>query len=114
MKSWQDIYDVIADDANGTTIYRPANCDGDGQPEKMCVMGGLALAAGLDIRSRYFGTSEVVDFVLDKYPLTYDQCNYLVSVNDSHELLAKRREALIAKVREYEAQDMVDALEVQA
>ena len=103
MKSWQDIYDVIAEDATGRSIFRPGvYLDGEWRPETMCVMGGLALAAGLDIRSRYLGTSQVVDFVYDNYPLTFDQCNYLVSVNDNHTNLEARRVALISQVREYE------------
>lgn len=107
MKSWQDIYDVIREDATAKgTIYRPAH---DGEPETMCVMGGLALTAGLDIRQGNNGeavwTTEALDFVVDNYPLTFEQCAYLVRVNDNHEDVETRRAALIAQVRKYEAQE---------
>lgn len=95
-------YKTIAEDANGQTLYRKANAyDGSG-PEIMCVIGGLADAAGFNVRVGFPSTNDAIDFVVEHYPLTLSQCIHLVDVNDEYESTVKRREALIAQVRKYE------------
>ena len=117
MKTWQDIYDVISQDANGVGhIYV------GGEKPTMCVLGGLAQAAGLDLEGRWRAhqatggfrdlgplpvfTREAIDWVIKHYPLSRGQCDRLYSKNDSYYDIAERRAALISLVQTFEAEEM--------
>ncbi len=114
MRTWQDIYDTIAEDA---TIQK-AICNG---PGLMCVLGGLASNAGLDVEARweawknhyqagfpippkFVDTAEAIAFIVEHYPLDGDQCVKLFEVNDKYITTSARRKALIKKVKEFETQ----------
>ena len=108
MKIWQDIYTTIENDAN----IRGAVCTGLGE---MCVLGGLASDAGLDVEGRYqewsstkpakifVDTNEAIDFIIEHYPLTKDDCVELFRVNDEYKTTPARRRGLIKTVERFEA-----------
>ena len=103
MRTWQDIYDTIKEDA---TVVGSI-CIG---PGLMCVLGGLASDAGLDVEARLRDgkkvyTEEAIGFIVEHYPLTKDQCKTLFSTNDFYGRIEDRRVALIVKVQGFEAQE---------
>ena len=66
---------------------------------KACVIGGLYEAA---FHSRGIsGTYEAVSKVTAVYPLTQDECDALIWINDAHQRTPARRRALIKEVNSW-------------
>jgi hypothetical protein len=93
----REIIKIIKNDANHKgELCHPVD------PNLMCVIGGLAYAAGKSAYElRGMGNGEACEWVAKAYGLDYDIVADLMSINDRYQNTEKRRLRLIEEVRRW-------------